>query len=275
MKLFTRIFCVLSTLTIITTSTSVFSAETDTTTTNTSVIASDAVASEDKQSAATTTKNASNLPKSFSNQYLSSLLGFKVTVTHELKPLADGTLEMHFRAESWFASIDEVSHLRIDEQTSQVIPLHYRYKRRGAGRKRDAELTFNWDTKTVTNNVQDTTWKMGIVEHVQDKLSYQLQLQHDLYNGKDNFSYQIADGGRLKEYAFEIVAEETLKTPLGEVATIKVKRSRDTDERITYAWLAKDHNYLLVRMEQEEKGDTYTINLNTAKVDDKVIKAFN
>jgi hypothetical protein len=219
--------------------------------------------------------SAGDLPHSFSNQYLSSALGFKVTVTHELKPLEDGSLEMHFRAESWFASIDEVSRLRIDKTTGEVVPLHYRYKRRGAGRNRDAELTFNWDAKTVTNNVQNTTWKMGIAERVQDKLSYQLQLQQDLLNGQKKFSYQIADGGRLKEYAFEIVAEETLTTPLGKVDTIKVKRSRDNDDRVTYAWLAKDQNYLLVRMEQEEKGDTYTINLNTATIAGKAIKTFN
>src|SRR5690606_237223 len=205
----------------------------------------------------------------------SSALGFKITVKHELKPLPDGTHQMHFRAESWFASIDEVSTLKIDAEKGQIIPLHYIYKRRIMGRDRDAELTFNWDKRTVTNNVQNTTWRMEIAQHVQDKLSYQLQLQYDLANNKKDLVYQIADGGRLKEYRFETVGEELLTTPLGKVNTVKVKRSRDNDDRVTFAWLAKDWDYLLVRLQQEEDGDEYTISLTKASQNGKAIKSFN
>jgi hypothetical protein len=223
----------------------------------------------------TTFAQADNLPKEFSNQYLSSALGFKITVTHALNKQDDGTYQMRFHAKSWFASIEEISHLRVDEETGQVIPLHYTYKRRGVGKNRDAELTFDWDKQTVTNNVQNTSWKMDITQRVQDKLSYQLQIQQDLRAGEKKFAYQIADGGRLKEYGFEVIAEESLATPLGKVATLQVKRSRENDERVTYAWLAEDWNFLLVRMQQEEKGKTYDIDLNTANVDGKEIKTFN
>ena len=218
---------------------------------------------------------AAELPDSFSNEYTSTALGFKVTVTHSLTPLDDGTYQMRFFARSWFASIDETSRLRIDEETQQVIPLHYKYKRRVMGRDRDAELTFDWDKNTVTNNVQNTTWKMDIAQRVQDKLSYQLQLQQDLINNREELVYQIADGGRLKEYGFEIVGEELLETPLGKVNTVKVKRSRENDDRVTYAWLAKDWDYLLVRLQQEEDGHAYTIYLGEAEINGKKIKRFN
>lgn len=219
--------------------------------------------------------HAAELPQSFSNEYTSTAMGFKVTVTHSLTPLDDGTYQMRFFARSWFASIDETSHLRIDEEKQQVIPLHYKYQRRVLRRDRDAELTFDWDNHTVTNNVQNTTWKMDITQRVQDKLSYQLQLQLDLLNNKKDLVYQIADGGRLKEYGFETVGEEVLETPLGKVSTIKVKRSRENDDRVTHAWLAKDWNYLLVRLQQEEDGDAYTIYLGKAQINGKTIKSFN
>src|SRR5690606_33925951 len=106
-----------------------------------------------------TTTQAAELPDTFSNEYTSSALGFTITVKHELKQLPDGNYQMHFRAESWFASIDEVSNLKIDADKGLVVPLHYIYKRRIMGRDRDAELTFDWDTRTVTNNVQNTTWR--------------------------------------------------------------------------------------------------------------------
>ncbi len=211
-------------------------------------------------------------PERFSNQYVAHALGFRITVTHELEPQDDGTYLMQFRAESWFGDIHETSLLRWDAEKSQVIPLTYTYKRRGLGRNRDAELSFDWDAQSVINKVQDTRWKMDITQKVQDKLSYQLQLQQDLLNGQKQFTYQIADGGRLKEYGFEVIGEEVLTTPLGEVNTVKVKRSRENDERATYAWLAKDHQYLLVRMQQEEKGKTYDINIRSASIDGKSLE---
>ena len=116
-------------------------------------------------------------------------------------------------------------------------------------------MVFDWVKKSVTNNVAKTTWKMDIAQRVQDKLSYQLQLQQDLLNGKESFDYQIADGGHLKDYKFAKVAEEVLDTPLGKVATVKIKRSRENDKRFTYAWLAPEWNYMLVRLQQEENGD--------------------
>lgn len=217
---------------------------------------------------------ASEVPDTFSNTYVSSALGFNVTVTHELKSRDDGTKEMRFAAKAWFGNIEETSVLRVNDE-GQVIPLHYSYKRRGLGRNRDAELTFDWDKQLVTNNVQNTSWKMDIIQDVQDKLSYQLQLQRDVAQGKKTFAYQIADGGRLKEYAFEVVGEEVLKTPMGEVNTIKVKRSRDNDERTTFVWLAPDWDFLLVSMEQEEKGKTYNINLRKAVIDGEQITRFD
>lgn len=223
----------------------------------------------------TSAAQAATLPKTFSNEYTSTALGFKVTVTHELKENPDGTNTMHFNAKSWFASVDETSQLRVDKDKAQVIPLHYQYQRRVMGKNRDAELTFDWDKKRVTNNVQKTSWDMNIDQMVQDKLSYQLQLQMDLINGKEKLVYQIADGGRLKEYAFEIEGEEMLETPLGTVKTVKVKRSREKDDRVTYAWLAKDWDYLLVRLQQEEDGEAHTIYLSKAKLNGKDIKRFD
>lgn len=218
---------------------------------------------------------AAELPNTFHNQYVSSALGFKITVTHSLEQLTDGTQKMHFRAESWFASIDEVSHLQWNDEKSQVLPLQYTYKRRGVGRNKDTDLSFDWAQSSITDNRANSTNPMDTSQRIQDKLSYQLQLQQDLLDGKTKFAYTIADGGNnLRKYAFEIVAEETLDTPLGKVDTVKVKRSRDNSDRVTFAWLAKDWDYLLVRMQQEEKGDTYTITLNKANMNGKDIKSF-
>lgn len=217
---------------------------------------------------------AVDAPKVFDNQYKAKLYGFNITVTNRLTKNADNQYDLLFKFDSMIGTITETSQMQWDPAKQTVKPIHYLYKRRGLGKDRDADLSFDWNKKTVTNKVQKTNWQMDITQRVQDKLSYQIQLQQDLLGGQKNFSYQIADGGHLKEYKFITLGEEVLDTPLGKVNTVKVKRSRDNDERVTYAWLAKDWNYLLVRLQQEEKGSKYTIYIHKASVDGKAIEKF-
>lgn len=223
---------------------------------------------------ASTVAVAADAPKTFDNQYKAKLYGFNITVTNRLTQTAPNQYELLFKFDSMIGTITETSRMQWDSAKQTVKPLHYLYKRRGLGKDRDADLSFDWENKIVTNKVQKTNWQMDINQRVQDKLSYQIQLQQDLLNGQKNFSYQIADGGRLKDYKFITLGEEVLDTPLGKVNTVKVKRSRESDERVTYAWLAKDWNYLLVRLQQEEKGNEYTIYIHKASVDGKPIEKF-
>lgn len=223
---------------------------------------------------ASTAASAVEAPKTFDNQYKAKLYGFNITVTNRLTQSATNQYDLLFKFDSMIGTITETSAMQWDPAKQTIKPLHYLYKRRGLGKDRDADLSFDWNKKTVTNKVQQTNWQMDITQRVQDKLSYQIQLQQDLLSGLKNFSYQIADGGHLKEYKFVTLGEEVLDTPLGKVNTVKVKRSRDNDKRITYAWLAKDWNYLLVRLQQEEKGSQYTIYIHKATVDGKPIDKF-
>lgn len=213
-------------------------------------------------------------PTQFRNIYKARAYGFSITVTHSLEATEDDQYKLRFFADSMLASIEEISYFTWPED-GPLIPQEYHYERKGLGRNREAHLTFDWDAMRVTNDVEKKPWKMDIEKGYQDKTSFQVQLQHDLIAGKEDLSYKIADGGRVKEYSFEIVAEERLETPLGEVDTLKIKRSRKDSDRVTYAWMAPAYQYLLVRMQQEEGGDTYTIYIHEAEVDGERIKSFD
>lgn len=211
----------------------------------------------------------------FDNQYKTRLYGFNITVTNRLSHLGDNNYELLFRFDSMLGSISENTQVTWNGDKRQVVPQHYVYKRRGLGKNRDADLRFDWGKKTVTNHVQASQWHMAVVDKVQDKLSYQLQLQQDFLKGNaTRVTYQIADGGHLKNFNFEKIAEEVLDTPLGKVKTIKIKRSREDDERVTHAWLAPQWNNLLVRLEQIEKGSSYTIDITKASLNGKAITQF-
>ena len=115
--------------------------------------------------------SAANVPKTFDNQYKAKLYGFNITVTNRLTKTADNQYDLLFKAESFIGSITEQSKMEWNPAQQTVSPLHYSYARRGLSKDRTAELSFDWKNKSVTNNVQKTSWQMDIAQKVQDKLN--------------------------------------------------------------------------------------------------------
>ncbi len=139
-----------------------------------------------------------------------------------------------------------------------IQPLNYLYDRSGGKRSRNARLNFDWTTKSVTNAINNEAWKMKIAAGTQDKLSYQLQLMLDLQAGLTTFEYPVADGGTLKQYRFTLLGEETLKTPMGEIETVQLKRERAADsKRKTTIWFARSLYYLPVKIKQGKSDDEF------------------
>lgn len=221
-----------------------------------------------------TVTQAVKLPKPFKAVYEAKYGGLSVTATRTLRSVDGNAMELRFLASSWLAKIEEVSTFTWGTE-GQLIPQHYLYKRSGLGRDRNAELNFDWQTQKVVNNVQNKPWTMPVPSDAQDKLSYQLQLRHDVHNRKTDMNYQVADGGRIKHYQFEVQGEEVLTTPVGKLNTTRVKRIRDDNERVTILWLANDWDHLLIRIQQqEEDGKHYEINLASAELNGTPVKGF-
>ncbi|MAZ87061.1 MAG: hypothetical protein CL693_05415 [Cellvibrionaceae bacterium] len=217
---------------------------------------------------------SAELPKPFNAVYKAEYGSLTITATRSLQKLSDDSMELRFAAKSWLARIEEVSHFQWDSE-GQLVPTKYHYQRTGLGRDRQALLNFDWQNQKVVNNVQNKPWSMDLPQAALDKLSYQLQLRHDLINAKQDMSYKIADGGRLKTYDFRILGEETLSTPLGQLNAVKVERIRKNAKRTTHLWLAKDWNHLVVKIRQTEKdGKHYEINIASADLNGEPVTGF-
>ncbi|MEH6627924.1 MAG: DUF3108 domain-containing protein [Motiliproteus sp.] len=181
------------------------------------------------------------------------------TATRELKRQPNGRWQFSQNAKAMIATVEEQSDFSVVKQN--VIPLRYSYLRKIFGKERHALLTFDWNKNQVTNNVQNKPWKLTIKPRTVDKLSYQIQLSQDLKHGKKDLQYQIADGGKIKLYRFDIIGKEQLETPLGTLETIKVRRIRsDGKKRETLIWFAQSINYMLVKLSQtDDKGKKFNL----------------
>ena len=143
-------------------------------------------------------------------------------------------------------------------------PMVYTYKNTTPKKRREVELLFDWEKKSVTNIINGDPWKMELTNGVQDKLLYQLSLMVDLANNKNPLQYQVADGGILKTYNANIVGKEVIETDIGKFDTIKVKR--ESESRMTTFWCAPELDYLPVLIEHEKKdGGTVEARLSDMK----------
>ncbi|HHM06241.1 MAG TPA: DUF3108 domain-containing protein [Gammaproteobacteria bacterium] len=129
-------------------------------------------------------------------------------------------------------------------------PLSYSYDRSGGRKERHVKLHFDWENLRVTNDIGGDIWRMTIPADAYDKLIYQLAIMHDLSQGRETLQYNIADGGKLKNYEFEILGRETIETKLGPLKTVKIRRI--DKKRDTVIWCATALNYLPVRLDQRE-----------------------
>jgi hypothetical protein len=157
---------------------------------------------------ATTTDELASIPfqlATFRAVYKADYKGLPIRATgiRELSRTADNDYLLSSSANSFVASITEQSRFSLSDE-NQIIPNEYQYHRKGIGKNRDATLSFDWAALQVENDVQARPWKMSVPLGALDKLSYQLQMRHDLAAAHHqdlpwpDLTYQVADGGQLK-----------------------------------------------------------------------------
>jgi len=183
--------------------------------------------------------------------------------TTEVALTVEGNGDYRYESHTWPSGwISWLLHEDLREQSRGIMdnagirPLFYHYHRSGRRTTRTAELTFDWDTSTVVNNVADSTWEMTIPAGTLDKLSTQLGIMRELQNGATEKTFAVADGGKLKQYAFQVIGTEAVDVPAGHFETIKLNRVDDNTQKLTTIWCAPELHYLPVRILQRKEDQS-------------------
>jgi len=84
-----------------------------------------------------------------------------------------------------------------------------------------------------------------------------LQLMHDVKQDpqKAQFSYHVAEKGKLKTYTLKRVGTETLELTAGDYHCDKFEVVRKDSDDTTTLWLAKELDYFPVRIRHNDDGD--------------------
>lgn len=195
------------------------------------------------------------------------------TASRSLKQGDGGNWELDFQASMLLASLKESSSFKVEGDT--YLPQAYHWAREGLGKNKSTDLQFDWAQKQVTGSDRGDAVRLPLNRGQLDKSTYQLVLQHDVAVGKKSMSYQVIEGTDTDTYDFRVLGEEKVATQAGQIDAIKVERVRDPTKsnRKTVLWFAKDWDYLLVRLyQQETDGKEYQIMLKDGTVDGRQVK---
>jgi len=201
------------------------------------------------------------------------------TMTRSLKHLGNSHYEFESSSETtgfvalfYKRSIRELTSWQIHDD--QFFADEYHYSRIKKGKQREVNINFNWEDKKIITRVNDSSWSMPIEEPVYDKLLYQIALMHDLKAGRPTDNYRIADGGRMKDYFFEIVGRDVIQTRFGDFESIKIIRRKDNREDKAVLWCVPSLHYLPVRVDNyDDEGSVITAHIK--QIDGLTIEAVN
>jgi hypothetical protein len=171
--------------------------------------------------------------------------GKSFSLTSEGRGVGIGALLYRGAAKRW---------CRGEVTSAGLRPLEYRDQR---GDKPVAVARFDWTGKTLTQEHDGKSETASMVPPLQDRLSflynYAFQQAPDLKPGKE-IKITLTDGKGLTRFQYNVAAREVLKTPAGDLETVRLVKQRDNqDDKETEIWFASGRDYLPVRILVIEK----------------------
>ena len=203
--------------------------------------------------------------------YTTKVIGLSVTLNRSLTRDGD-RYHLSQAGKTFMLSLSEDSHFTLEGE--QIIGEDFVYQLGGVSKRR-REVHFDSD-----NNIIRSLKKKEWTEHpwspnVLDRLSQQEQMRLQLLRADsppERISLSIVDGPRIKLKHFDLVEAGPLETEVGTLNTVHYTlRHDDPSERSSDAWLATDHDFLMVLTEHIEDGSKTVIRLQSASIEGKAV----
>ncbi|MBD2858388.1 DUF3108 domain-containing protein [Spongiibacter sp. KMU-158] len=202
--------------------------------------------------------------------------GLSAEAKRSLVKNGDNQWQLSQKAKLFFIRVSEESQLK--EHDGQLRPLFYNYENSISSRQ-NQQINFDWQNLTASDQTFRKPWQMPLLPEYTDQLSAQLQMRQALIDNRfaDKLEQTILTKGKMKTFVLEIAGEEVLDTPAGKLNTIKLRRYRkdkpEDRDNAMLVWLAKDWNYLIVRLESRDEDELFMLELLNAQLAGKAVGA--
>lgn len=218
---------------------------------------------------------AESLPAPYEVIYTAKYNGMDVEAKHRLV-MKEDSYQLLSTAKGLLGGLTEQENFHIDPQ-GRIRPDSYKAEQSLFGLEKTERLIIDQRAQKAVYTRKKKHRELSIRPNHLGPISYQLQLRRDLeilsahsadaLNPASSFTYKVLSRGRVKDYAFKILGEEVIDTPLGSLLTLKLQRVRDDGERKTTFWMAPHWEFLIVKIRQdEEDGEQYEMLIKTARI---------
>ncbi len=147
---------------------------------------------------------------------------------------------------------------------SSVKPRSYLFNQSRRNKSRVEKTRFTGNK--AIGSYKGKPYTISISPNVLDRGSVELALAHDLAANKSRLVYPVVEKGKMKTLTFAKQGEEKIKTPAGTFNTIKIQVVRNNNKRNTTFWLAKELDYMPVKIRHNEKGNVVTTVIKNFKM---------
>jgi Protein of unknown function (DUF3108) len=123
-------------------------------------------------------------------------------------------------------------------------------------RHETATARFDWDAKSLTLQFRHGPQQRPMPANAQDRLSFLFSFAFKP-PANARVEFKIVDGKGIADYVFEIAGRERLKTPVGEIETLRLaQKTEKSGDRGREVWLDPARSYLPLRVLVVQKDGT-------------------
>ncbi len=134
------------------------------------------------------------------------------------------------------------------------LPFPQSYTSRGAKKNDTQRILFAPHNNEITSRykgVEKTLpWSPGVL----DLLSMEIATKLQFSRGEIPTAYTVAEKNSIREYHLEIEGTETIQTPFGEYAAVRIRRQKTGSDNHAIIWLAPELDCLMLRFDKYKRG---------------------
>lgn len=202
--------------------------------------------------------------------YEAEVEGFDVEIERQLKALGKQQYSVEQTAKAALMRLIERTEFNIKD--GQLLTNNYSYLRKVWGFNKEYKVT--WQTPfTATHHYEEEKTQLKSETPLYSLLSYQIEIRRRLLAGNNNLDLDLVSKDRIRDYHFDIAGEEVIKTAVGELNTVKIVRKRPGKDKKTTIWLAKDFQYVIIKIRHYEDNELkYRLDFDRGTLAGKPIK---
>ena len=171
--------------------------------------------------------------------------GMRYTITSDAH--AEGPLAIFFKERILYKSEGLIG-------PQGLQPAAFEQVRADASRSTYAK--FDWDKKDIVSLRNGNTETFDLPDGTQDRLSSMYQFMLAVPR-TSQLTVWMSQGKRSEKYVYQKQGEPTIKTPIGDFATVFYSRDAKEGESKSQLWLAKNKFHLPVRIIFEDKNGAF------------------